>query len=116
MDKETLDKINQFTRRAFRAEELYVFPVSLCDNDIDRDMERFSDSALDKMKSLYIGKTGIFDHYPTFENQTARIYDTEVVTDLTKTTKYGAPYKYLKGMEYMVRTDTNKDIIAEIDG
>jgi hypothetical protein len=79
-------------------------------------MERFSDAALDKMKSLFIGKTGIFDHYPTSENQSARIYDTELVTDPTKTTKYGAPYKYLKGMAYMVRTDTNKDLIAEIDG
>ena len=116
MDKDTLEKINRFTRRAFRDDELYAFPVTLCDNDIDRDIERFSDSALDKMKSLFIGKTGIFDHYPTSENQTARIYDTEVITDPTKTTKYGAPYKYLKGMAYMVRTDTNKDLIAEIDG
>lgn len=116
MDKETLDKINKFTRREFRAEELYAFPVSLCDNDIDRDVERFSDAALDKMKSLFVGKTGIFDHYPTGENQTARIYDTEVITDPTKTTKYGATYKYLKGMAYMVRTDKNKDLIAEIDG
>lgn len=116
MDKETLDKINKYTRREFRADELYAFPVTLCDNDIDRDMERFSDSALDKMKSLFIGKTGIFDHYSAAENQTARIYDTEVVTDPMKTTKYGAPYKYLKGMAYMVRTDTNKDLIAEIDG
>ena len=37
MDKETLDKINSLTRRKFKAEELYTFPVTLCGNEIDRD-------------------------------------------------------------------------------
>lgn len=45
MDKETLEKINKFTRRPLREEEIYAFPVTLCDNDIDRDNERFSDEA-----------------------------------------------------------------------
>ena len=46
MEKETLDKINSFTRRELTEEELYTFPVTLCDNDIDRDGEAFSDKAL----------------------------------------------------------------------
>ena len=40
MDKYTLDKINALTRRKFKAEELYTFPVVLCHNDIDRDVLR----------------------------------------------------------------------------
>lgn len=116
MDKLMLDKINSFTRRKFKEDELYVFPIELCNNDIDRDMECFSDAALDKMKELFIGKTGIFDHDPSAGNQTARIFDTEVVTDSQRMTAYGTHYKYLKAMAYMIRTDSNKDIIAEIDG
>ena len=116
MEKDTLDKINRFTRREFSADELYTFSVILCDNDIDRDCECFSDSALEKLKELFIGRTGIFDHDASTANQNARIFDTEIVTDEQRTTKYGEPYRYLKASAYMVRTDDNKNLIAEIDG
>ena len=115
MDKETLNKINALTRRSFKAEELYTFPVVLCHNDIDRDGERFSDDALGEMAGLFVGKTGIFDHNPTADNQSARIYDTEVVTDAGRQTAWGGVYRYLKGYAYMVRTDANADLIKEID-
>ena len=115
MDKNTLDKINALTRRKFKAEELYTFPVVLCHNDIDRDGERFTDDALDQMAALFVGKTGIFDHNPSAENQAARIYDTEVITDPEKETAWGGAYRYLKGYAYMVRTDANADLITEID-
>lgn len=116
MEKTVLEKINKFTRRDFTEEELYVFSIVLCDNEIDRDGERFSDTALEKMKELFNGKTGISDHKPTSANQTARIFDTEIVTDETRTTKNGDFYRCLKGHAYMVRTDENKNLIAEIDG
>ena len=116
MTKEVLDKINGFTRREFAPEELYEFTVILCDNDIDRDFERFSDGALEKLKELFVGKTGIFDHEASTSNQNARIFGTELVTDESRRTKYGEPYKYLKASAYMVRTDENKTLIAEIDG
>lgn len=93
-----------------------MFSVILCDNDIDRDFERFSDDALETLKNHFVGKTGISDHNPTASNQTARIFDTEVVTDSTKTTKNGEPYKYLRAMAYMVRTEENRSLIAEIEG
>lgn len=116
MDISILDKINKFTRRKLSEDEVYVFSVILCDNDIDRDCERFSDSALDTLKERFIGKTGIFDHNATTANQTARIFDTELITDESRHTKFGKPYKYLKANAYMVRTDDNKNLIAEIDG
>lgn len=116
MDKEILAKINKFTRREFKEDELYIFSVILCDNEVDRDYERFSDNALEKLKSLFIGKTGIFDHNTSTSNQNARIFDTEIITDTERTTKAGEPYKYLKAMAYMVRTDDNKNLISEIDG
>lgn len=116
MEKEVLDKINKFTRRAFTEDEVYVFSVILCDNEVDRDCERFSDDALETLKKHFVGKTGISDHNPSTSNQTARIFDTELVTDSTKTTKNGEPYKYLRAQAYMVRTEENRSLIAEIEG
>lgn len=113
MDK--LNVLNQFTRREHTAEEVYLFDVCLCDNEIDRDLERFSIPALEELKNLFVGKTGIFDHNPKGSNQTARIFETELVTDPTRKTSIGEPYTYVKGSAYMVRTDANHDLIREID-
>ncbi|MBE6862255.1 MAG: hypothetical protein E7497_05075 [Ruminococcus sp.] len=111
-----LEKINKFTRRELTADEVYIFSVILCDNEIDRDCERFSDTALEELKKLFVGKTGIFDHDAKSSKQSARIFDTELVTDSSRTTKNGEVYKYLKGHVYMVRTDDNRSLISEIDG
>ena len=116
MDKTILDKINRFTRRKLSEDEVYVFSVILCDNDIDRDCERFSDGALEALRQRFVGKTGIFDHDPSTVNQNARIFHTELITDEERKNACGEPYKYLKAMAYMVRTDENKNLIAEIDG
>ena len=116
MEKGILEKINKYTRREFTEEELYTFSVILCDNEIDRDSERFSENALEKLKEFFVGKTGIFDHNASTENQTARIFDAEVITDMEHTTKAGKPYRYLKAYAYMVRTDENKGLISEIEG
>lgn len=115
-DETMLQKLNVFTRRELSKDEVYIFDVVLCDNDIDRDKECFSDNALDTLQKLFIGKTGIFDHNVKGSNQTSRIFNTQVVLDDSKTTKYGTPYKYLKGNAYMVRTSSNEDLIKEIDG
>ncbi len=116
MDKEMLEKINKFTRRPFTEDEIYVFSVILCDNDIDRDGERFSDKALDKIAELFVGKTGIFDHNPSSSEQTARIFEAEVISDDSRRTKTGEIYKCVRADAYMVRTDENRSLIAEIDG
>lgn len=111
-----IDKVNRFSRRALSEEEVYIFSVVLCDNEIDHDYECFSDSALETLKKLFIGRAGVFDYVSSTTNLTARIFDTELVTDNSRTTKYGASYKYLKVSAYMVRTAENKSFIAEIDG
>lgn len=59
MEQETLDKINKLTRRLLTEDEVYVFSVVLCDNEIDRDGERFSDKALEELKDRFVGKTGM---------------------------------------------------------
>ena len=74
-----LTALNAFTRRQHSLDEVYLFDVVLCDNDIDRDGECFSENALISLQKLFVGVTGIFDHNPSSQNQTARIFQTEHV-------------------------------------
>lgn len=115
LNSKTLEKINKLTRRELSADEVFCFEVILCDNDVDRDYEKFSVKSLEKLSELFLGKTGIFNHDPKGENQTARIYDTEVLSDPERKTSDGEIYTYLKAYAYMVRTDKNSDLIREID-
>lgn len=113
---ELLAKVNEFSRANLTADEIYTFPVILCDNEVDRDYERFSIDSLRNLAELFIGKTGIFDHNPKGENQTARIFDTEVKVFTDRATSIGEPYACLIAKAYMVRTAKSADLIAEIDG
>lgn len=113
--KELLEKLNKFTRRELTEDEVYIFTVTLCDNEVDRDNERFSRKSLDEMSEKFIGVTGIFDHDPKGENQTARLFHAEVVENGEKNSA-GENYACLKGYAYMVRTASNDDLIREIDG
>lgn len=83
---EQLAKINQYSRRELQSGEVYTFSVILCDNEVDRDYERFTVQALHDLARLFLGKTGIFDHDPKGENQTARIFDAEIITEPARKT------------------------------
>ena len=111
-----LEAIARYSRRRLTAEEVYTFPLVLCDNDLDRDHECFTDAALEKLAVLFRGKTGIFDHDPRGEKQTARIYRCAVEEEPGRLNHRGEPYKALKAWAYMVRTAANADLILEIDG
>ena len=110
-----LEKINEFTRRKFSAEEVYAFSVVLCDNDVDRDYERFTDEALIKMAELFVGKTGIFDHSHKAENQCARIFSCTVEEVEGKFNAAGGRYKHLKARAYMPKSEKTAELILEID-
>lgn len=115
VDGQELERINALTRRAMTAEEVYCFAVRLCDNEIDRDFERFDDGALEELGRLFVGVTGLFDHRWSAKGQSARIYRTEVIREGGLTAD-GRPLCWLKGWAYMVRTGDNAALIAEIDG
>ena len=114
--EEDLAAINQFSRRALTAEEVYTFAVRLCDNQTDRDQEYFDRPTLEKLAELFVGKTGIFDHSWSARDQTARIYRTELVEEPGLVTEAGEPGCCLKGYAYMLRTPENQALIAEIEG
>lgn len=107
--------INQHSVRELTPEEIYCFSVVLCDNDVDRDLERFTDVALDKLAPMFVGKTGLFDHRWSAEKQVARLYHTEVV-DTGKKNALGEPLKAIRGSAYILNNESNKPIIDAIDG
>ena len=111
-----LELIGALARKPLRAEEVYTFSVRLCDNEIDRDFERFVPRTLEQLAPMFVGKAGIFDHQWSARGQAARIYKTEVVREAGRMTRAGEEYVWLKGYAYMVRTDSNRDLIAEIEG
>lgn len=114
VDEAELRAINKHTLRPLTADEVFTFSAVLCDNELDRQHEHFSDKALKDMQKLFVGKTVIKDHTWAADSQVARIYATELV-ETGKTLADGSPYKQLKAHCYMVRTESNKDLIAEIE-
>ncbi len=115
-EAEELALINALARRELGAEEVYTFALRLCDNDVDRDYERFDDGTLDELAPMFVGVSGVFDHQWSARGQTARIYRTQVVGGDGTLTADGRPYRFLKGWAYMMRTEENAGLIAEIDG
>lgn len=113
---EELARINQFAKAELTAADVYVFSVRLCDNEVDRDFERFDEAALEKLGELFVGKSGLFDHQWSAEGQTARIYRTEVIREPAVKTQAGDCGCWLKAWAYMLRAEKNQDLIAEIEG
>ena len=102
-----LDAINAQAKAALTGEQIYVFSLRLCDDQIDRDWERFDSAALPGLAKLFIGKTGIVDHRWSSDNQVARIFETQVVREK------GA--SYIKAWAYIRRGGANDEIIADIE-
>lgn len=88
-------------------DDVYVFSVRLCDDQIDRDLERFDTQALPGLAKLFIGKTGIVDHCWSSENQVARIFQTQVVCE--------DGVSYIKAWAYIRRGSQTDEIIADIE-
>ena len=110
-----LARIGTYMRKTPDADALYTFPVVLCDNDVDRDFERFDTSALETLAALFVGKTGLFDHSMRSRDQTARIFKAECVADPSRKTAAGETYVCVRAMAYMPRIDKNLALIEEID-
>lgn len=115
VESSDMDKINQFTRTKLDAGSVYIFSVVLCNNDIDRDFEKFSLSTLKQLKDLFVGRTGIFDHSMKSGDQKARIFDTWIEKSDGKRTTDGADFYQLKAKAYMLKSDENMTLINEID-
>lgn len=104
---EQLEKINAIAKTALTQEQVYVFSIRLCDDQVDRDFERFDTEALREMAKRFVGKTGIVDHRWSSDAQVARIFSTEVIRDGEVT--------FLKAWAYIRRGGAAEDTIADIE-
>ena len=102
-----LEVINGQAKGKLTAEQVYVFSLRLCDDQVDRDMERFDSEALTALAKLFIGKTGIIDHCWSSDNQVARIFQTQVVRE--------EGISYIKAWAYIRRGSHTEEIIADIE-
>ena len=102
-----LEAINAQAKAQLTAEQVYVFSLRLCDDQVDRDNERFDAAALPGLAKLFIGKTGIVDHRWSAENQVARIFETQVVKE--------QGVSFIKAWAYIRRGGANDEIIADIE-
>ena len=102
-----LDAINAQAKANLTEEQVYVFSVKLCDDQVDRDGERFDTAALPELARLFIGKTGIVDHHWSADRQIARIFETQVVQE--------DGVSYIKAWAYIRRGGDNDEIIADIE-
>lgn len=111
-----LRKINKYSLSPLAAEDVFTFKTIIADNETDdRNYEPFNLNAIKDLERAYPGKTIIKDHRRTADNQVARVYDTELITE-PRLTKAGEPFTYLVAKNYMVRTGRNADLIKEISG
>ena len=102
-----LEAINAQAKAELTAEQVYVFSVRLCDDQIDRDGERFDTAALPVLAKMFVGKTGIVDHKWSASGQVARIFETQVVCEDGVT--------YIKAWAYIRRGGNAEEIIADIE-
>ena len=106
-DADQLEKINRQARSPLKAEEIYVFSARLCDDQPDRDHERFSTEALEALAPMFVGKTGIVDHAWSSEKQVARIFEAGV--------EYGDGCAFIKAWAYILRSEKTQETIREIE-
>ena len=112
-----LRKINKYTLSPVSADDVFIFKATIADNEQDdRNFMPFNLKALQDLKKLYPGKPMLMDHNRSANNQIARVYDTDLVQDANKQTELGELHTELIAKIYMIKTDSNKDLIAEIIG
>ncbi|PKM71511.1 MAG: hypothetical protein CVU91_13390 [Firmicutes bacterium HGW-Firmicutes-16] len=111
LDDGELELINRQSLKTLTAEDVYVFKVAACNNQVDRDFEKFSDAVLSDMAAIYPGKTMVYDHNWSASKQTARIYAASV-----ETMEGVVGGKQLVLRVYMLKTESTADVIAQIEG
>ncbi len=102
-----LESINAQAKGTLTEDQVYVFSLRLCDDQVDRDGERFDTAALPALAKLFIGKTGIVDHKWSSDSQVARIFATEVIQE--------EGISYIKAWAYIRRGGNTDEVIADIE-
>ena len=92
--------------------QIAVLKIRLCDNEIDKDNECFSVSALYQISKLAIGKCGILPNLDTTSrNYISRIISATVVCDPERQTSYHTDYFYVEATAYLFINDDTTPIL-----
>ena len=110
LDEGELALINAQTLRPLSAEEVFTFHLAACDNQIDRDFERFTEATLEELAEQFVGRPVLRDHKWSADAQTARVYAGSVEPG------EGEGVRRLVLRCYMVRSDQAAPTIAAIEG
>ena len=102
-----MEAINAQAKAKLTEDQVYVFSLRLCDDQVDRDFERFDTAALPQLAKLFIGKTGIVDHKWSTDAQVARVFQTQVVQE--------DGVSYIKAWAYIRRGGDADEVIADIE-
>lgn len=106
-DASELTLINRQTLRPLTEEEVYCFRLAACDDQVDRDNERFTEATLRQLAELYVGRPVLLDHEWSARSQTARVYAGAVETS------DGAQQLVLRC--YMPRTPQTEPTVTAIE-
>lgn len=90
-------------------EDVFIFRCEACNDQVDRDGERFATAALPALAKMFVGKPVICDHQWSASNQQARIYASSVE-------QRDGGVTCLMVNCYMLRNESTKDTIAAIEG
>ena len=105
--RQQLDAINAIAKTRLGEDQVYVFSLRLCDDQIDRDQERFDTAALPELARMFLGKSGVVDHNWSADSQLARIFATEVVQE--------QGVSFIKAWAYIRRGGAGDEWIADIE-
>lgn len=104
-------KINAVSAYPLTADQVFIFRMRLCHNDVDGDFERFTTDTLYSLAKMYVGKPGIIKC-----QEVGRIYDTFVSADVERHTKSGDVYYEIIAHAYVLRSAISKEIIEGLIG
>ncbi len=122
--EDDMELINRQCLKELTSDDVFTFSVVLCDNEIDRYFEVFSEQSLKSLEKLFVGrtserlvvaKTGLLGYGSHHESQSARIYKTQFISDPEIKTSYGDTYKCLKAWCYMIKNPENAMLIKNIE-
>lgn len=102
--------INAQTLRSLTVEEVFTFRLAACDNQVDRDHERFTEATLEALAERFVGRTVLMDHRWSAGSQTARVYAGAVEDGP------GEGMRRLVLRCYMLRNDQTAPVISAIEG
>lgn len=112
VDNDTLVLINKNTKEEVTKDDVYVFDLILCDNEIDRDYEKMTPEFLKEVASKGAGLVGIKNHEWDAKNQWARILSCRYV-ETDELTLQGDKRSYVLATAYTSKC--YKDIVESIN-